>query len=221
MPLLLDMKNAISLMRKGEWREFVIRLKVYLGQVDLKDACLDELGLSEERSYYYAHSGGLHLEEVLKTLNITARDSIVDFGSGKGGVLITLSKYPFLKITGVEISPALVSVAKKNLKALKIRDIEIVLSDAADFTDLEENNYFYFFNPFPCNVMRAVIENISLSLIKKPRKATLIYYNPECHDSVVTGTPFVKINEFRLNDLSCYIYSNETPLSEPVSAQYR
>jgi len=217
----LDIKNALSLLRRGEWHEFVIRFKVYLGQVDLKDAYIHELGLSEERSYYYAHSGGLHLEEILKTLNITAQDSIVDFGSGKGGVLITFSKYPFSKITGVEISPILVAIAKKNLKALNIRNIEIVLSDAADFTDLEEHNYFYFFNPFPCNVMRAVIVNISSSLIKKPRKVTLIYYNPECHDTIVAGSPFVKINEFRRHDLSYHIYSNVTQLSEPATAQKR
>lgn len=209
MSVYVDIKNALSLLYRGEWREFVIRLKVYLGQVDLKDAHLDELGLSEERSYYYAHSGGLHLEEVLRALNVTAQDSIVDFGSGKGGVLITLSKFKFLKVTGVEISPILVGIAKKNLKALKIRNVDIVECDASDFTDLERHNYFYFFNPFPCNVMKAVIDNISLSLLNKPRKVTLIYYNPECHDSIVTNSPFVKIKEFRRHGLSYYIYSNE------------
>jgi len=208
MSFYLDAKNAISLIFKGEWREFAIRWRVYLGHVDLKQVYLEELHLPEDRCYYYANSGGLHLEKVLKALKITPGDAIIDFGCGKGGVLITLAKYPFAKITGIELSPKLVAIAKQNLSRLKIKNVSIALSDAADFTDLDDYNFFYFFNPFPCNVMGAVMANISISLAKKPRKATIIYFNPECHETVIHGSLFVKTDEFRHHDLSYYIYTN-------------
>jgi len=50
----------------------------------------------------------------------------------------------------------------------------------------DPSNYFYFFSPFPMKIMSAVIKNIRNSLTRNPRKVTLIYCNPECHDAVVT-----------------------------------
>jgi SAM-dependent methyltransferase len=206
--LIVDAKNALSLLCRGEWREFIFRVRVYRGEIDLRNATTDDLGLPAERTHEYSNSGGLHLEKVLRALKITREDAIVDFGSGKGGALITFAKYPFSKITGVELSPELVATAKINLKKLDIDNVDMIISDAADFTDLDGYDYFYFFNPFPAAVMSTVIKNIASSLARRPRKLTIIYFNPEHHESVVTDSPFVKIQEFHHHDLSYYIYSN-------------
>jgi hypothetical protein len=206
----LDAKNALSLLSRGELREFIFRVKVHLLHVDLKNAYLDELDLPEERCHYYANSGGLHLEKVLRSLEITPHDAIIDFGSGKGGALITFSRFPFAQITGVELSAELVAIAQENLRKLKIGNITMKVCDAADFTDLDGYNYFYFFSPFPANVMSAVMRNISSSLSRKPRKSIVIYFNPECHDAVVNDSPFVKVKEFHHHKLEYYIYSNKT-----------
>ncbi|MBI5446641.1 MAG: class I SAM-dependent methyltransferase [Deltaproteobacteria bacterium] len=200
--------NALWLLARADWREFIFRLQVRLGKIDLKPCSLEELNLSEERSYYYADSGGLHLEEILKECDITSRDAIVDFGSGKGGALFTFSKYPFRKITGCELSPELVAIARKNLDVVRVRNVTFVTGDAAQFEELDEYNYFYFFNPFPCSVMSAVISNIAISLGRRPRRATIIYCNPECHDAVVLEGPFVKVKEYDLCQLKYYVYSN-------------
>jgi SAM-dependent methyltransferase len=208
MSLIVGAKNVLSLLSRGEWREFVYRIRIHLQKIDLKNTCLDELNLPEERCHYYANSGGLHLDKVLRGLKITAQDSIVDFGSGKGGALITLSRYPFARIAGVEISPELVVIAKRNLDKLRIGNVAMYVYDAADFIDLDAYNYFYFFSPFPSVVMSAVIRNICASLAHNPRKTSIIYFNPECHDAVVTDSPFVKINEFNHHELRYYIYSN-------------
>lgn len=209
MSFIVHAKNALSQLYRGEWQKLLFNLRFYTAPIDLKNASLYELNLSEEQSHYYADSGGLHLEIVLNALKITSQDSIVDFGSGKGGTLITFSKYPFAKITGIELSPELVAIAEKNLKSLRIKNISMLVSDAADFTDLDEYNYFYFFSPFPSKVMRTVIKNISTSLAQKPRKTIIIYFNPEYHDAVVGDSPFVKIREFHHHELDYYIYSNE------------
>ncbi|MDD2582050.1 MAG: class I SAM-dependent methyltransferase [Desulfuromonadaceae bacterium] len=210
MSLATDIINALSLLFHGEWHEFIFRLRVHTLNIDLKNTYLDELNLPEERCHYYANSGGPHLDKVLRDLKINPLDAIVDFGSGKGGALITFSRYPFSKISGVELSPELVAIAEENFKKLNIGTITMTISDAADFTNLDEYNYFYFFSPFPAAVMSAVIRNVCSSLTNSPRKATIIYFNPEYHDAVVTDSPFVKTNEFNHHELRYYIYSNRT-----------
>jgi hypothetical protein len=208
MPFLCYAKNAFSLLSQGRWREFVFRLRVYLVGVDLTNVSNEELNIPVERGHEYANSGGRHLETVLESLQIQPNDAIIDYGSGKGGALITMAKFPFARISGIELSAALVAIAEKNLKGLGGKNIDMVVDDAMNFTDLETYNYFYFFNPFPPGVMQAVIKNIADSLAKKPRKAVIIYFNPEFHDSIVSDSPFVKIEEFDHHPLRYFIYSN-------------
>ena len=199
----------MQLLLKGDWWTINYRLQLLFRQIDLKNVYLDKLNLTAEKSHYYADSGGAALEKVLDSFHITPQDAIIDFGSGKGGALITLAKYPFARITGVEISPELIAIARRNLKKLWIDNVDMALCDAAEFTELEDYNYVYFFSPFPSSVMQIVIKNLKGSLAKKPRKMTIIYLNPECHEAVVTDSPFVKQQEFEHPTLRYYIYSNK------------
>ena len=204
-PRLRGVKNAFVLLAKGDWREFVIRLRISLGQIDLKD---DPTETVTERTHYYADSGGLAFDRLMSHFSITAADNIVDFGSGKGGILISLSKYPFAKITGVEIDPALVEIAESNMRKLKIDNVEIRCCDAAGFKELHEYNYFYFFDPFPCTVMEDVMTNIEKSIRENPRKVTIIYLNPLCHELIVSKSTFIKTKELPHFEHKCFIYEN-------------
>jgi len=210
MPILTDVRNALAFLWRGEFKELLFRLRVYFSKIDFHYASVKELGLSADRSHDYRHSGGIHLENVLNSLQITQEDAIVDFGSGKGGALVTFAKYPFSKITGVELLPELVAIAEQNFRLLHISNVTMVVSDAADFTDLDEYTYFYFYSPFPRSVMAAVMHNIQSSLLKKPRGVYLIYCNPEFHDLVEKESPFCKTAEFhhRQLRLPIYVYSN-------------
>jgi SAM-dependent methyltransferase len=199
------LRNGIALLSKGEWREFFIRLRIYLGHIDLR---YDPTEAVTERTHYYSDSSGIEFDEIISRFNITPDDAIVDFGCGKGGILISLSKYPFSKITGVEISPEYVKIARENMRKLKIRNVEIKCCDAADFTQLEEYNYFYFFDPFPCVVMKDVLGNIEKSIAAHPRKVTLIYLNPFCHDLLEASDLFNKTGELAHFEHKCFIYSN-------------
>ena len=211
MPIFTDVRNALAFLCRGEFRELLFRLRVHFSKIDLRYASVRELGLSADRSHDYRHSGGIHLENVLNGLNITREDAIVDFGSGKGGALITFAKYPFAKITGVELLPELAAIAEQNFKILKISNVTMVVSDAAEFTDLDDYTYFYFYSPFPRNVMAAVLHNIQSSLLEKPRGVHLIYCNPEFHDILDGDTPFHKTGEFYHHQLRLpiYVYSNK------------
>ena len=200
------LRNGIALLLKGEWREFLIRLRIYLGHVDLR---YDSTEAVSERTHYYSDSSGIEFDEIISSFPITSDDAIVDFGCGKGGVLISLSKYPFSKITGVEISPEYAEIARENMRKLGITNVRIECGDASAFTPLDEYNYFYFFDPFPCVVMKDVLNNIEKSVTAHPRKVTIIYLNPFCHDLIETSDMFSKTGELAHFEHKCFIYSNE------------
>jgi SAM-dependent methyltransferase len=203
-PRLRGIKNASYLLVKGDWREFLVRLRVSLGHVDLKH---DPTEAISDRTHYYADSGGIELDKILGNFQIGSNDAILDFGCGKGGALISLSKYPFSKISGVEISPELVKIAQNNIRKLKIKNVGIACCDAADFKQLDEYNYFYFFDPFPCSVMREVLANIEKSIMAMPRRATIIYLNPFCHDLIEARGVFRKTRELPHFAHKCFVYS--------------
>lgn len=78
------------------------------------------------------------LIEILPGLEIRYQGyTFVDLGSGKGRVLLVASEFPFHKIIGVEISPELTALARRNIAsyrgAQKCRDINVVCMDFADF----------------------------------------------------------------------------------------
>ena len=204
-PRIRGIKNALLLLCKGEWREFLIRLRISLGQIDLTHDLSETV---TERTHSYADSGGLAFDKIMANFKIVPGDAIIDYGCGKGGVLISLSKYPFAKITGVEIDPDLVAIAKSNIARLHLRKIDIKCCDATSFKELDQYNYVYFFDPFPCLVMKDVMQNIEASILEHPRQVTIIYLNPFCHNLIETNSIFFKTKELAHFEHKCFTYSN-------------
>ena len=120
----------------------------------------------------------------------------VDLGSGKGRVLLLASDLPFLRIVGVELSPALHAVAMRNLRAYRsprqrCTRFELVLTDAADYQPPVENLLVYLFQPFPRETLAAVLANLERSLAQHPRRVLIAYLNPLFHDLIIDTGRFV------------------------------
>jgi SAM-dependent methyltransferase len=167
------------------WKHLPYQLRIKMRGIDLRWTTLEESDLSAERSYRYSDSGGPDLEELLDTLKISPSDAVLDLGCGKGGALITLAKYPFAKVDGVEISPKLADIASANMTKLQISNSAIYCSDAADFTNLDSYSHFYMYNPFPQAVTQRVLQNIQSSVRRRARRGTLIYKNAVFHNLVL------------------------------------
>jgi SAM-dependent methyltransferase len=103
-------------------------------------------------------------------LPIQAKDYVfVDFGSGKGKVLLLAGEYGFKKIIGVEFSPSLHAIAEANIeryKSVSSRNctIESVCQDAAEFAIPSENLVIFLYGPFHEPVFRSVIARLRDSL---------------------------------------------------------
>ena len=114
---------------------------------------------NEENYSTYAPSCK-RLYNVLTELNISADDSIIDIGSGWGFCLSLFNKFPFKKITGIEISSSEVEVCKQNLKVLNIENIELLNQDILNFNKFNEYNYFYLYNPFSAEIFDHVLSKV-------------------------------------------------------------
>jgi len=124
------------------------------------------------------------LEALQERTHIDFHDFIfVDLGSGKGRTLLMASDYPFRRVVGIELLPALHQAAKENLsqyrsESQKCFALESICADATGFSFPEEPTVLYLFNPFPESGLRRVIANLEQSLHEHPRAVYVLYHNP-------------------------------------------
>jgi SAM-dependent methyltransferase len=110
--------------------------------------------------------------------------TFVDFGSGKGRAVLLASEFPFRKVVGIEFSPSLHEIAKKNLTTYRsatqrCRRIDLLCLDATGYEIPRTPAIFHFYNPFGRQVMSEVARNTDGSLQEGPRKAFVAYFLPE------------------------------------------
>jgi SAM-dependent methyltransferase len=125
---------------------------------------------------------------LLATLPADARGyTFVDFGSGKGRILLLAAERPFARIVGVEFARELHEAALANVRSYRNRAqrchrIEPQLADAADFAIPDGPCVLHFFSPFERPLLERVIENIRRSYEADPRHIVVLYItDPETH----------------------------------------
>jgi tRNA A58 N-methylase Trm61 len=170
---------------------------------------VDELGFSDDIAKAYAPSPEDDLTKILKQLDIQSTDAILDYGSGKGLAMVTMSQFNFSLIAGVELSEPLIEICRKNFSKLGIKNTEVFHYNAMEFKELDRFTHFYLFNPFPEAVLQEVLQNIQASYQKKPRKITFIYYCPRLRDIVNSHPFFEEIKEVKGKKWDAVIFSNE------------
>jgi SAM-dependent methyltransferase len=103
----------------------------------------------------------------------------VDVGAGLGRVVLHAARRPYRQIVGVEISPALLEVAKDNRAAyrgeLACRDIRLVRADAAAFTFPPGDLVVYLYNPFRTEVLSPLLDRLCAD---RRRDIALVYHTP-------------------------------------------
>jgi hypothetical protein len=138
--------------------------------------------------------------EIMASLKIDFREfTFIDMGSGKGRVLLMAADYPFRRILGVELFPALNNAAQENLNAYKSDSqrcfaLEAVCGDARVFIFPEEPIVLYLFNPLPESGLIEMMANLDRSLRQQPRTVHLLYHNPLLEHVVAEHPAFSKID---------------------------
>jgi len=130
---------------------------------------------------------------------INFRDfTFLDLGSGKGRTLLMAADYPFRRVIGVELLPALHQIAQQNLRqyrsaSQKCDVLEAFCADATAFPFPAGPLVIYLFNPLPESGMRQVVLNLEKTLRVQPRPVYLLYHNPLLEHVLSEGAILRKI----------------------------
>jgi len=154
---------------------------------DLRDTSsevrLAEVGLDHPERILYSPSSWLFIPRVMRSLEVGRDDVFVDFGSGKGRVVLQAARYPFGRVVGVEISEELNRIARENVERgrhrLACQDVELVTADVLEYEIPDDMTYAYFYYPFFGEIFRAVVAKIAASIDRSPRKVTIIFTDPK------------------------------------------
>lgn len=180
---------------------------------------LDDLMIgseNKERGVRYEPTKVLPLRKLFKYIRLTIPvDGIfVDFGCGKGRVLLIASNFGFKEVRGVEFAHELCKIANNNCDVYKRQtavrtEFKIIESDVVDYIINPDENVFFMFNPFDEIIMNKIIKNIATSLKTQPRRILIIYNRPKYSKVIEQQDKFVRLEECVFGGIRFALYSNK------------
>jgi SAM-dependent methyltransferase len=110
--------------------------------------------------------------------------SFIDVGAGMGRALLVASELPFRSVTGVELNPTLVRIARKNLSIWRASGraqapLRLVQGDAVEFPLPPGPCLAFLFNPFGAPVMRRLLKAWTLARAGQNAPLDSLYVNKE------------------------------------------
>lgn len=155
-----------------QWWEKKLNIKTS-GKIDhfIEEAC----NLYEPTDYRV-------LEALADSGYITSENHILDYGCGLGRSVLFLSARTGCHVTGLEFDRDIYEKACLNLERAKIpaaykRGIHLVCEDARNYR-IQDEDCFYFFNPFADEILQIVLRRIRESYYENPRQLFLFFYYP-------------------------------------------
>lgn len=199
-----------SLKKRGVWATLQFVLYEYLfdflhkvntrGYVDLTT-----LNVTTDIKYATIYQGSNYyiLNKFFKIYQKLVKNStVIDFGSGKGRILILAIKYGAKSCIGVEFAKELIDISLTNLESYKLNnslktEIELIHDSALNYEFDETEDFIFFYNPFNEKILNPILQKI-LQLHTRP---FIVYINP-VHKELFTNE-FEEVDNFN-NDLIVY-----------------
>ena len=150
---------------------------VFLGELDP-----DAIGPSLEYATHYEPAPVAQANALLDASPLAPECvTFVDLGAGMGRVVLLAARRPFRAVIGVEISPALVEIARENLATVRdpqrvARDVKIVAADALSYAFPRGDLVIFMYNPFRGPVLERVVANVRAGA--EERDVALLYHTP-------------------------------------------
>jgi SAM-dependent methyltransferase len=156
---------------------------------------LESLGLDHPDRGAYSASPWWVLRWLLPRSDVRPSDVFVEFGCGKGRVVLDAARrYPFRRVVGVELAADLSDVARRLVAGersrLRCRDVTIETVDATEYSIPDDMTHAYLYNPFSGPTFERVCANILASLDRVPRPLQVIYVYPEEHETLAATGRF-------------------------------
>lgn len=138
---------------------------------------------NRDRGRAYQATPAFAFAKLMQKVAIPREAGFVDFGCGKGRVLLLAADQGFRRVVGIEFASELVVAAKENTERWRAArgspcDFHVVEGDVLHYKIDPQDRVFFFFNPFDDVILDGVLDNIERSLELAPREAWIIYHNP-------------------------------------------
>jgi hypothetical protein len=173
------------------------------GSMLLQDLTIAGNNLKE--CFWYEPMSPKVFRQIMHHLDINfSQFEFVDFGSGKGRVILLASGYGFKKIIGVEFAQELHRIASKNVvlwnrNTQNPSTIETICMDAIEFAIPNVPLVIFFYSPFKGIVMEHVVNNVLRSYSMNSRKIALIFYGPYSETKKPLNLPEFQGRELELS----------------------
>jgi hypothetical protein len=158
---------------------------------------LDTSSANVEHAVRYEPSSVSEFELLMAKLRVDHSDfTFVDYGSGKGRVLMLAAEYPFKRIVGVEFAKSLLDISRDNIATLGSEGerIETIHADATEFDPPAEPLVLYFFHPFGVPALEKVLSRVLGSLEREPRPAYVVLTGPPDFAEAVEESGFRRVD---------------------------
>jgi predicted RNA methylase len=123
------------------------------------------------------------VEEIFAKLPQAATEStFVDYGCGKGRVLILAALHGFKRVIGVEFAPELAEISRRNMSRIAppshAASFEVFQGDAADFSPPPGPLTVFLYNPFHGETLTRVARILQIHARRENCTIRLLYVNP-------------------------------------------
>lgn len=134
---------------------------------------------SDGQRYPYEPTPYSVLERLAGVGYIGKKNTLIDYGCGKGRVDFFLSWQTRCSSIGVEYDKRIFEKAEKNKRsALYPGRVKFCMQDAVHYPVPKEADRFYFFNPFSVEILRGAMERILKSFYEASRELLFFFYYP-------------------------------------------
>lgn len=138
------------------------------------------------------------LRRALPVGSVSDRDVFIDLGSGMGrAVLEAAATYPFARVVGVELNPELHEIAQTNManttRRLSCRNVELVCADLRHYQLPDDVTVIFVNNSVRGSIFATVLDEISISMKRNPRRLRFIYSNPTEDEAVLATGQWRKV----------------------------
>lgn len=168
--------------------------------IDTMECTQDQKPIGENNAYqatYYRD-----LVTIFNAVPMEPEDTLVDFGCGLGRVLFYGNSRYYCRTTGIEADSQIYDRLMTNAAGYQKRfydqedRMKFYNIQAQDYQVDDEDNYFYFFNPFSPDIFEKVLGNITESVRLCPRDIYLMLYYPTFeYQRVMRGNKFFVLKD--------------------------
>jgi SAM-dependent methyltransferase len=185
------------------------------------DTMLPEHPDASPHSVHYQGADPKVVKQLLSVLPNRAKAStFIDFGCGKGRVLLLALEHGFQKVLGVEISTELSVLCRQNLARTKPRydgsNVALLEADAATVELPPGPVTAFLFNPFHGPPLETVAQNLRAHAERNSCEVWLIYLNP-IHLQVFVRHGFKVFHALKHEDIPLAYLAHQAgpPCGEP------